>query len=368
MSMSTISVDRSRLPRRKRVVFAVIAVALTAVVALLTLLGLDIYLHGKYQRSAGVNVWGYRGPVAARKGPGEIRVAVLGGSTAFGYGVTWDESFPAVLERKLDARAPRAYKIINLAYNNEGAYSFTFTMKDYAYLQYDLALLYEGYNDLLGDPNRPNLSVFRHESPLFRLTGYLPIFPIVFKEKAAVMLYGGDAGAFYRDQSKTVFRPGLATRTSAEMLTAAANIGQSLERQLGKVNREAPRNVVDPAGTGCKYPWQDYCRSMFEAVKYGRANGKQVIVVTQPYEAGEESRLRHKQQQSELAAMLGRRFEHDPGVQYVNLGTVVEVSDPQLSFDRMHLTAAGNVKLAEALVAPVLAMASRRSTAGRVEH
>ena len=38
-------------------------------------------------------------------------------------------------------------------------------MKDYAYLKYDLALLYEGYNDLMGDPNGPNLSVFRHESP-----------------------------------------------------------------------------------------------------------------------------------------------------------------------------------------------------------
>ena len=44
--------------------------------------------------------------------------------------------------------ASGAYTVVNLAYNNEGAYSFTFTMKDYGYLDHDLVCLYEGYNDL----------------------------------------------------------------------------------------------------------------------------------------------------------------------------------------------------------------------------
>ena len=67
--------------------------------------------------------------------------------------------------------------------------------------------------------------------------------------------------------------------------------------------------------------------------------------------------------------MLARRFGGDARVAYVNLGDVIEVSDPTLSFDRMHLTAAGNAKLASALVAPVMSMAGRRTTAGdRVEH
>jgi lysophospholipase L1-like esterase len=359
----------SRMSTRKRILFAAIAVTLTFMLGLLVLLGTDIYLHGKYQRSAGVNVWGYRGPVAGRKSPGEFRIAVFGGSTAFGYGVKWEESFPAVLERRLDAAKPGGYSVVNLGYNNEGAYSFTFTMKDYAYLHYDMALLYEGYNDLMGDPSRPNLSVFRHESPIFRATGYLPIFPIVFKEKAAMMLYGGDVGALYRDQEKTVFRPGLAARTSAEALNVAAKVGQSLERQLGRVTAEPPRHIVDPAATGCKYPWQEYCRSILEAVNYSLANGTPVLVATQPYEAGAGLRERHVEQQAEMAAMLARRFGGDARVAYVNLGGVIEVSDPTLSFDRMHLTAAGNAKLASALVAPVMSMAGRRTTAGdRVEH
>jgi hypothetical protein len=355
----------SRLSLRKRVLFAMASAVLAAVFALLTLLGTDLYLHRKFERSAGLNAWGYRGPVAARKAPGEFRVAVLGGSTAFGYGVMWNESFPAVLERKLAARAPGAYTVINLGYNNEGAYSFTFTMKDFAYLNYDLVLLYEGYNDLSSDSGRPNRFMFRHESAIFRRTGYLPIFPLVFKEKAAVMLHAGDGG---RDPSKTVFRPGLATKTSAQILTAAANIGQSLERQLAERQPGAPSNDVDTAGTGCNYPWRGYCRSMFDAVTYARSQDKQVIVVTQPYAAGDELRPRHRQQQSELAAMLARRFPNDPEVQYVNLGATLDVADPEVSFDRMHLTPAANVKLAEELVAPVMTLASRRSTTGRFKH
>jgi hypothetical protein len=354
--------------RRRRVWFAAMTITLAIVLPFAILLAVDIHLHGKYERSAGVNVWGYRGPVARRKAPGRFRIAVFGGSTALGYGVTWEESFPAVLERRLDARAPGTYDVVNLAYNNEGAYSFTFTMKDYAYLNYDLVCLYEGYNDLMGDPQGPNLSVFRHDSPIFRLTGYLPIFPIVFKEKAAAMLHGGDVGALYRYQDKTVFRPGLATRTTAEALTAAAKVGQSLEHQLGRVTSEPRRHIVDAAGTGCKYPWQEYCRSILEAVQYGLASGKQVLVVTQPYELGDYLRARHMEQQSELAAMLLRRFGDDPRVAYVNLGDTIDLGDPALSFDRMHLTAPGNARLAESLIAPVMAMAHRSTAAGQIRH
>src|SRR4051812_21414965 len=104
--------------------FGVASIGLTVALAIVTLLLIDIYLHGKFQRSAGLNVWGYRGPVVSRKAPGEFRIVVLGGSTVFGYGVKWDESFPAALERKLAARTPRPFKVVNLGYNNEGAYSF----------------------------------------------------------------------------------------------------------------------------------------------------------------------------------------------------------------------------------------------------
>ncbi|MDP2389959.1 MAG: hypothetical protein Q8N52_06485, partial [Acidobacteriota bacterium] len=163
------------MTRRKRVLFALTAVALASVVAGGALLAVDIVLHGRYEKSAGYNIWGYRGPSVGGKQAGELRIVMTGGSSAYGYGAQWDEAIPARLEQSLSARsAAEAVRVINLGYNNEGAYSFKFTLNDYLWLDYDLAILYEGYNDLLGDSSPPNTQVFRHESPVYRLTGYLP--------------------------------------------------------------------------------------------------------------------------------------------------------------------------------------------------
>jgi hypothetical protein len=347
--------------------FAAVAIILAVALPFLALLITDIYFHRKYQKSAGFNVWGYRGPVVGHKAADEYRVVVLGGSSAFGYGTSWDEAIPAVLERHLAGRTagPFArFSAVNLGYNNEGAYSFKFTLADYLFLKYDLVCLYEGYNDLMANPLRPNVSVFRHESPVFRLTGYLPIFPIIFKEKAAAMLNGGDTNAAYHSaDGKTQFRPGLHVTTTAEALRVAADVGQSLERQLGRITADVSVQAVDGSSSGCKPLWQRYCQSTMEAVDFARGRGVQVIVATQPYQPQATSifAARHREQQGELAAMLGRRYGGDPDVRYVNLGESVDLRDPALSFDGMHLTAAGNARVAAGLARPVLEMAERRA-------
>jgi hypothetical protein len=352
--------EPARLTRRTRLVYGAVAMALALFVTCSGLLAIDIYLHRKYERSGGFNVWGYRGPVVGAKEPGEYRIVVLGGSAAYGYGVEWNEAIPALLERQLRQQKGGPYTVVNLGYNNEGAYSFTFTLKDYESLRYDLVCLYEGYNDMMADPRRPNLSVFRHDSPIFRLTGYLPIFPIIFKEKAAVMM-GGDTGAVYHGSSnQTTFRAGLATKATAEILASAAEFSESFERQLGRAIAEPPRQIADAASSGCKYPWAEYCHSISSTVEYALAGSRQVMVVTQPWLAALHAR--HVDQQHELAGMLQRRFANDRRVRYVNLGEVVDVEDPRLSFDRMHLTAAGNARMAAALVAPVLEMAALERT------
>jgi hypothetical protein len=48
----------ARLSGRRRVIFALAAVSIALVLPFLTVLGVDIYLHGKFQTSAGFNVWG----------------------------------------------------------------------------------------------------------------------------------------------------------------------------------------------------------------------------------------------------------------------------------------------------------------------
>jgi hypothetical protein len=90
------------MTRRKLIVFAFLAVTLSMVLTLIVVLGADLYLHRRAERSAGLNRWGYRGPVVGRKQAGEVRVAMLGGSTLFGYGGPWHEAVPALLERFLN--------------------------------------------------------------------------------------------------------------------------------------------------------------------------------------------------------------------------------------------------------------------------
>jgi lysophospholipase L1-like esterase len=345
--------------RRRRLILAGTTIVFAIVLTTTVLLAVDVYLHGRYERSAGLNVWGYRGPSVGRKKANEYRVVMLGGSAAYGYGVTFDQAIPAQLEQLLrkQTQSP-AFTVVNLGYNNEGAYSFRTTLEDYAWLHYDLALLYEGYNDI--SDVRPNTQIFRHDSPVFRLTGYLPIFPIIFKEKAAAMT-SGNPGALYRDNPKTVFHASLAAKTGATVLTTTADVAKALEAQLGRVAAEPPPHAEDGAHTGCER-WSQYCRSIERAAEFARRNGAQVMVATQPYLRLDETlQALHMQQQSALREFLMRRFGNDRDVKYVNLGDAVDLENTHLSFDHMHLRAEGNTRVASRLVEPVLEMAALRT-------
>jgi hypothetical protein len=320
------------------------------------LLAADAFLHTRFQRTGGINIWGYRGRIVHGKEAGERRIAVLGGSSAYGYGVSASEALPARLESKLNG-GDHPTSVVNLGYNNEGAYSFRFTLADYLYLDYDAAVLYEGYNDLMGNAGL-NLSVFRHESPVFRVTGYLPILPLVFREKAASILYRGDIGQMYdqlRTGKKVVFKASVADRAKAGVLNVTADVGDAIERQLGRISPQAPPSVASPEASGCPQPWAEYCQSVVTAVEFGLQHGKRLLVVTQPYLA-DKAGVRHLEQQQAMAHALWRRFGSDRRVAYVNAGTVVDLADPALSFDHMHLTALGNDRLAGALVGPIQAL------------
>ncbi|MEO7135053.1 MAG: GDSL-type esterase/lipase family protein [Vicinamibacterales bacterium] len=350
------------MTRPKKIVFALVAIALASTVSMAGLLLVDVYLHGRYERSAGYNVWGYRGPRVAHKKPGELRVVMLGGSTAYGYGVNWEDAIPAQLERALtSASAPAT--VVNLGYNNEGAYSLRFTLEDYLWLDYDAAILYEGYNDVVLNPPEANRQVFRRDSPVFRWTGYLPIFPVIFKEKAAALRTGGEAGAAYTDASKTVFRPGLAARGAAGVLSAAVSVGDALEQQLNAMSSAPHRDIPSESGNDCDYPWTIYCQSFESAIAFARAHGVAVIVVGQPEFPPQTARqARHDQQQQQLARMIERHFGADHDVHYLSMRGVVDLADPSKSFDQMHLTADGNRLVAERLAGAMRDLKLRRAS------
>src|SRR5215218_10075160 len=174
------------LSRGKKIVFAVITIAVSFIGMIVALLTVDLILHQRAERSAGLNRSGYRGPVVGRKQPGELRVAMVGGSTVFGYGVTWEESIPVYLEAELKQRLNRPVRVLNLGFNNEGAYAAVPNLEDFSYLDYDVIVLYEGYNDFPGD-QAVNRSVYRRDSAVYRLTGYYPILPLYLQEKAMML-------------------------------------------------------------------------------------------------------------------------------------------------------------------------------------
>jgi hypothetical protein len=332
------------LPRGRRLYFALAAIAFSSLTTIAFVAGLDLYLHYRFADRGGYNVWGYRGPAAGAKRAGEFRLVMLGGSVAFGYGVSATETIPHFLEQRLN-QLPRwsPARVVNLGWNSEGAYSFAFTLQDYDYLEYDGAILYSGYNDL-GE----NTRVFRHQSPVFKLTGYLPILPIV-----PVRQWLRIEDLSETRNGKVVFRPNLADRYAAEAADAALRISRALEEELKRLAPDdpppgAPSPSVQPEDLrrGCETEWIDYCRSMERAIEYASGRGKHVIVVSEPYKDA-----RHIRQQAAVALMLQRRFAGNPLVHYLDMGHAVDLEDPSLCYDGLHLTAAGNARVADTLAA-----------------
>ncbi len=358
------------MTRRKYILFGITFAVILTVIPILLLLGLDLYFHKKYGQVAGYNIWGYRGPIAGGKRSGEKRIVILGGSQAFGYGETQEESIPAILEEKINALRDegdrRPVKVVNLAYNNQGAFSYLQTLRDYSYLDYDIVVLYGGYNDL----GAPNFAQFRHRSPVFRLTGYLPIFQLILIEKYYQIRYGS-VGAGYRD-GKVAFTP----ETEKEPSKGKA-VRKALKGQLGTLSQPPERIIAKvkadlanhprPKDKLCGKRFDHYCRSMQKAVGLALSRGKRVLVVTPPYVSD-----LHVEQQYLMWETLRASFGDRPKLRRVDLGQALDLTDRKLCFDGLHLTAPGNRIVAERLLGSVVATLERtaplRTISSKVEN
>ena len=327
---------------------------------LLLLLVADLVLHARAERSAGLNRYGYRGPVVGRKQPGELRVVMLGGSTVFGYGVGWSESIPAHLEPRLQSALGRTVTVVNLGFNNEGAFAFVPNLEDFDYLDADVIVLYEGYNDLPGDAG-VNRAVFRRNSAIYRAIGYFPILPLYLDEKAMTLRHGSDLNAAYDAErrwlakEKVVFEPNLAKRTSAGALEAIAAMTRALDGQLEKTRNMSPPPAIaaNESTLGCTFPYVTYCESVAAAVRFGLDRGKAVVVGAQPRIPGREASLMHALQEQLLSGMVMTTFAGDRRVVYADLSNLLDMQDTTLTFDGMHLNPGGNGKVADALVEPI---------------
>jgi hypothetical protein len=333
---------------RRRLAYAALAALLATGLVVLLFVAADIYVHWRTQDLAGVNIRGYRGSLMPSKKPGEIRVAVLGGSTAFGWGLPFHESVPAFLERLLNASASTRFSVVNLGAPGQGAYGFLFDLEDFAYLDYDIVCLYEGYNDLGPITKRGlnNYLLWRRQSPVFRWTGYYPLLPVVLREKAQAMLNGGNVNTA---PGEVTFNAGFAKRAVAGAMSAVADATKGLNDSVGVMAPIPPHPSV---AEECVEKWRRYCGSVRDAVAWALARDKKVIFITQPYVSDA-----HVEQQANVAAMLRARFGSDTRFRYVNLGRAIDLTDRAIAYDGLHLVATGNEVIAAGLVDPVTTLA-----------
>ena len=235
------------------------------------------------------------------------------------------------LEQNAEAPAGSSIKTLNLGFNGDGAYSLKYTLKDYQYLDYDAVVLYTGYNDL----GEQNFYVFRHRTPVFGWTGYLPLLPAFTVDKLTVW-----KRKLLGQSDRAIFEPQDLARSEPPA---------SLSKQVGTTSSRNQENAAIPSTLTTPRAWQFYCDQVYQAAQMEIQDGKRVLIVTEPYISD-----RHVAQQQALENMIRIRFSNQPHLHYLNLGRTIDLGDKSLCWDGMHLTEEGNRRIAAALGRPVL--------------
>jgi hypothetical protein len=295
------------------------------------LLATDLCLHAVYdQQGIHYNRRGYRGPLVPPKAPGEFRVAVFGGSGAFGYGQALEDCLPVVLQRALQKETARPLRVLNLAANEQGIYGIYHDVAAYQDLGYDLALLYFGATDSI--PTHPHTANFRGRSPVFNLTGYLPILPRWLEEKRVVMM----ADLAGLAQAAGAGEAGLAEPVRF-VLGQADQMLMSMQKALAGGDREARRQLAG----GKARPFAFFLDYVGRTLDWLLAHDKQVICVGEPAMSG-------TLQQQMLMDFLAARY---PGrVTYLDALPLLGLPMNEAFTDSVHFTGQGTRSLAQGLL------------------
>ncbi|MFA5410243.1 MAG: SGNH/GDSL hydrolase family protein [Candidatus Omnitrophota bacterium] len=325
--------------RIKYAVFTVLFIMILTALSLGLIIAADMYYHNKFLQHHGLNYRGYRGRVVGSKRGNEIRIIMLGGSSAFGYGVHYNEALPYRLEEELQNYCNsnginKKVTVINLGYNNEGAYAFYFNLKDFLYLKYDYVIFYDGYNDLgIG-----NVTVYRHSNPVFRAFKYMPILPLIIEEKKMVLQSGGRLEDMYLGK-KIVFTPSPKEKIQINILNSALKVYNTFDNFANRVSRVSDKEF--DMGQIKKDKWAWYKYYMKKAIDFALGCDKKAVVITQPYISDE-----HREQQGSLKKTIFNTYKDNKNFLYLNLGEAISLKEGLLTFDGMHLNADGCKKMA----------------------
>jgi len=306
------------------IVFAVVAV-----------IALDLYAHKRLDSVAGRNIWGYRGAVAHQKQPREIRLAVVGGTRAFGLGMPASWTIATVLRQQVmlvtDRRGGDVRQVVPLTLAHPGALpdSYANTLEHFAYLNPDYVCIYDDLG--VGGAALPE-----ETSGMFAHTGYWPALPLALQEKGMVWRYGSVRAGYGRGAAPTSATwPGRAAGAVLQSAGAGlASIDQFMARPA------AAHRADDP---------ERYATQMMQAVDVALEHARGVVVALAPA----ESRL----QASNLAAVLPRlnaTLPATPALRVVNLAGERLLTDRSQRLDDWNYGGDAIAAAANAIVPPML--------------
>lgn len=256
--------------------------------------------------SFGINQWGYRGEARAEREPGEIRIALIGGSAAHEAGTALGDTMGNQILYQLEevGRPTRqAYSLVNLSEPRAGADTFAGTLRRYDFLDPDVVCVFDGYDTLAGSSPHS-----RERSLVFGLTGYLPILP-------------------------------------ARMLGQAARLSDP-DQAIVDVLQDGR---TEPADVSCAGASQAYCAAMTDTVRFALQRGHPIVVASPPFVSS-----RHATQQRSLAAALTQTFGADPRFMYLDLGSAIDLANHTDSPDGIHRTVVGNHEVGQRIAVGVL--------------
>lgn len=263
----------------------------------------------------GVNQWGFRGEARGERQPGEIRVALVGGSAAYEAATKHEDTMAmAIVSQLQEVGRPRnqEYSVVNLAQPRVSADSYVGTLRAYAFLAPDAVAVVDGYDTIEGLPPHA-----RERSAVFRTAGYLPILPARILRRPA-WLSDPDGGTL-------------------EML------------QDGH---------TEPADVGCSGASKAYCAAMADTVRFVLQRGLPIVVASPPFVTA-----RHAAQQRSLGAFLTETFGPDTRFLYLDLGTSINLTHPTESPDGIHRTVSGNHEVGQPIALGILRLLDRGRTA-----
>jgi ketosteroid isomerase-like protein len=288
-----------------RIILAVQGVVLAG----LLLLAADIYAHKRVEMVGGFNIWGYRGAVVKQRAPGDARVLLLGGTRAYGYGASADDTIAHALEWELTVQTQRRTTVINAAHMGATASDYATMVDRHADLDPDVIVLYD---DLGYAATRP-----RRSSVASAFNGYEPILPIVLEEK----------GMFLRQRASVVSR-------------SLGWVFQTIGRGLKNVeSSEAPLNPGD------------YAALMIAAAERALPHAIVLIVVDPPQHAVQHQHLQ------ELRDRLAERG--DPRLE---LRQLPEVANPSELLDGYSYGGAARGRVMRAILPELLALSQNQKS------